>query len=143
MSTLTSANSVLMLAVGGVFPVAQQIQGFATDDAFTVEAVSPVETRMGVDSKLSGGYTPYPTVLQITLQADSPSVFVFDTWGTAQKVAREVFTGEGTISIPSIGKKFALTKGFLTSFTPLPPNKKILEPQTYTITFESCTPSPI
>ncbi|OZI59945.1 phage tail fiber protein [Bordetella genomosp. 11] len=143
MSTLTSANSVLMLAVGGVFPVAQQIQGFATDDAFTADAVTPVETRMGVDGKLSGGYTPYPTVLQITLQADSPSIAIFEAWGAAQNVAREVFTSDATVSIPSVGSKYALTKGFLTNFTPMPPNRKILEPQTYTITFESCTPSPI
>lgn len=38
MSTLTSANSVLYLAVAGVFPVAQKIEGYATDDAFAFEA---------------------------------------------------------------------------------------------------------
>lgn len=143
MATLTSANSVFMLAVGGVYPVPQQIQGYATDDAFTTQDVSPVETRMGVDGILSGGYTPYPTVIEITLQADSPSIDIFEIWGTAQDVAREVFIANATVSLPGTGRKYTLTKGFLTGFSKMPANQKILGPQKYTITFQSCTPSPI
>lgn len=142
MATLTSANSVIMLAVGGIFPVPQQLQGYATDDAFATSDVSPVETAMGVDGRLSGGYTPYPTVLEITLQADSPSVSIFEAWMAAQDVARETFTGDATISLPGTGQKYALTRGFLTQASKMAPNRKIMQPRKWTITFQSCTPAP-
>ena len=42
--TLTSANSVLIIGVAGLFNAPQQIQGFATDDIFSIEDVDTVET---------------------------------------------------------------------------------------------------
>ncbi|TAL90904.1 MAG: hypothetical protein EPN62_00780 [Candidimonas sp.] len=143
MATLTNANSVLMLAVAGVFPVPQQLQGFSTDDAFTVSDVVPVETAMGVDGLLSAGYTPYPTEIEITLQADSPSISIFDTWKTVQDTAREVFFANMTVSIPGTGQKFACTRGAMTGASPMPTGKKILQPRKWKITFQSVTPSPV
>lgn len=143
MSTLTNANSVLMLSIGGVYPVPQQLQGYATDDMFAVPDVSPTEVVMGVDGKLSAGFTPYPTEIEITLQADSASISIFDTWKVVQDTAREVFYANMTVSLPGTGQKFAMTKGVLTSASPMPTGKKILQPRKWKITFESCTPSPV
>lgn len=141
--TLTNANSVLMLAVAGIFPVPQQLQGFSTDDMFSSPDVAPAEVVMGVDGKLSAGYTPYPTVMDITLQADSPSCSLFDTWKTAQDTAREVFFADMTIVLPGTGQKFAATHGALTSASPMPSGKKVLQPRKWQITFEHVTPSPV
>ena len=143
MSTLTNANSVLMLAVAGVYPVPQQLQGYATDDMFAVPDVSPTEVVMGVDGKLSAGFTPYPTDIEITIQADSASISIFDTWKVVQDTAREVFYANMTVVLPGTGQKFALTKGVLASASPMPTGKKILQPRKWRITFESCTPSPV
>lgn len=143
MSTLTNANSVLMLSIGGVYPVPQQLQGYATDDMFAVPDVSPTEVVMGVDGKLSAGFTPYPTEIEITLQADSASISIFDTWKVVQDTAREVFYANMTVSLPGTGQKFAMTKGVLTSASPMPTGKRILQPRKWKITFESCTPSPV
>lgn len=142
MATLTSANSVLMLAVAGVFPVPQQLQGYATDDAFAANDVKPVEAVMGVDGRLSAGFTPYPTEIEITLQADSPSLSIFDTWKTVQDTARDVFFANMTVTISGTGQKFACSKGALTSASPFPTGRKILQPRKYQITFESVTASP-
>lgn len=142
MATLTSANSVVTLAVAGVFPVAQQIQGYATDDAFTSPEVQPTEAVMGVDGRLSAGFTPYPTLITITLQADSPSLAIFDTWKTVQDTAREVFFANMTVTLPGTGQKYACTRGTLTSASPFPSAKKTLQPRAFTITFESVTESP-
>jgi hypothetical protein len=142
MTTLTNANSVLMLAVGGIFPVPQQLQGYATDDMFAAADVSPAEAVMGVDGRLSGGFTPYPTLLDITLQADSPSIFIFDTWSTAQLTAREIFIAAMTVALPGTGQKYALSRGILTSASPMPVGKKILQPRKWTITFQDCSPAP-
>lgn len=143
MSTLTTANSSLYLAVRGLFTVPQKIEGYATDDSFAVDDVQPVQVEMGVDGKLSAGYVPYVTVLTVMLQADSPSVAMFDTWLAAQVANKETFICDGTLSIPSVGSKYALTKGFITEMTPASTGKKILQPRKFTITFEGFTPSPI
>lgn len=137
MATITSANSVLMLAVGLVFPAPIKIEGYASDDAFAFDAVEPTEVMMGVDGRMSAGWVPKVRPQAITLQADSPSASFFDTWDTAQQTAREVFYASGTLILPSVGKKFALTKGVLSSYKPLPDAKNVLQPLAYRITWES------
>lgn len=139
MATLTSANSALALAVANLFAAPQVIRGYSTDDSFAADDVSPAQTEMGVDGRLSGGYTPVPSALSIVLQADSPSNDFFDTVVAAMQAAREVYIFNGSIFLPATNNKYALTRGFLTSYTPLPPGKKILQPRKYTITFESIT----
>ncbi len=64
MATLTSANSVLMLTVGGVFSVPQKIEGYASDSAFTFDAAKPAQVTMGVDGRMSAGYVPVPACRQ-------------------------------------------------------------------------------
>lgn len=143
MTTLTSANSKLSLSVPDVFPVPQAIQGYSTDDAFDTDNVAPNEAMMGVDGKLSGGYTPYPVKLKIVLQADSDSNEVFDRWRQAMDQATDSFPCNATIVAPSLGKIFTFTRGFLTGSMPTPPGKKVFQPQTYEITFNLVSSAPV
>lgn len=143
MTTLTSANSKMSLSVPDVFPVPQAIQGYSTDDAFDTDSVAPNEVLMGVDGKLSGGYTPYPVKLKIVLQADSPSIAVFDQWRQAMDQATDSFVGNLTIVAPSLGKIFTFTRGFLTGATPTPPGKKVFQPQNFEVTFQSVVAAPV
>ena len=57
---LTSANAVVILSVDELYPNGVQIQGFSTDSSFAVDDATIAEARMGVDGKLSAGYTPAP-----------------------------------------------------------------------------------
>lgn len=146
MSTITSANSALTLSVrlAGLFPTGPfSVQGYASDDAFATETVDAAEARMGVDGIMSGGYLPRMTKQTITLQADSPSIALFETWVGAQDVVKEIFYGDGILTLPSIGRTYALVKGILTRITPIPPAKKVLEPVTYEITWELVQPAPV
>ena len=70
-ATLTAANSILMLLIPGLFPVPQQLAGYAADDVFTVDSTQPVEVLLGVDGRLSGGWVPTEKRMSISLQADS------------------------------------------------------------------------
>jgi hypothetical protein len=142
-STITSANSVFTLVVPLVFPVPINVQGYAADDAFATEAVDSAEAVMGVDGKMSAGYTPFPTKLNVTLQADSDSISIFDTWLGAMQTAKEVFFGDATIVMPSVGRTYILTKGAMTRITQFPAAKKILQPVQYEITFESVVAVPL
>lgn len=135
--TITSANASLTLNVPAVFPIPVPIQGFATDDAFDPENVTPNETLMGVDGTLSGGYTPYPVKFKVVLQADSPSLAAFDTWRQAMDAAHEAYAASMTLIAPSVGKIFTFVGGFLTGALPAPPGKKVLQAQSFEITFQS------
>ena len=143
MATLTAANAVIMISVTNLFPAPQQLQGFAADDVFSHALVAPVETLMGVDGFLSGGWTPQPKVQTIALQADSPSTYIFDTWYAAQEQAREVYIAQAHIALASIQRSFYCVKGFLTNYPPMADARKILQPRRFTITWEAINAAPV
>ena len=136
-STITSANSVFTLVVAGLFPAPVQLRGYASDKAFTTEAVDLAEVQMGVDGRMTAGFVPNPVKQTITLQADSPSKDIFTAVIQAMKTAREVFYISGSISLPSTGESFALTRGILTNAKQIPDAQKVLQPMDYVITWES------
>ena len=136
-STITSSNSVFTLVVAGLFPAPVQLRGYASDKAFTTEAVDLAEVQMGVDGRMTAGFVPNPVKQTITLQADSPSKDIFTAVIQAMKTAREVFYISGSISLPSTGESFALTRGILTNAKQIPDAQKVLQPVDYVITWES------
>lgn len=136
-TTITSANSVFTLVVVGLFPAPVQLRGYASDKAFTTEAVDLAEVQMGVDGRMTAGFVPNPVKQTITLQADSPSKDIFTAVIQAMKTAREVFYISGSISLPSTGESFTLTRGILTNAKQIPDAQKVLQPVDYVITWES------
>lgn len=136
-TTITSANSVFTIVIAGLFPVPVQLQGYASDKAFTTEALDLAEVQMGVDGRMTAGFVPNPTKQTITLQADSPSKDIFTALIQATKTAREVFYISGTIALPSTGESFTLTRGILTNAKQIPDAQKVLQPVDYVITWES------
>lgn len=142
MSSITAVNAVLMLAITDLFDTPQQLQQFSADDIYGMDAATVAETAMGVDGFLTGGLVYNPRVQHITLQADSPSNAVFDTWNQQQLQAQDLFYANMVVTLKSLGTKWTHTKGILTTFQPLPAAQKILRPRAYTITWERLTPSP-
>lgn len=142
-TTITSANSVFTLVVPGLFPAPVQLHGYATDKAFTTEAIDLAETQMGVDGRMTAGYTPVPVKQTVTLQADSPSRDFFTALIQATKTAREVFFLSGSITLPSTGESFSLTRGILTNGKQIPDAQKVLQPVDFQITWESVNRSVI
>lgn len=135
-TTITSANSVFTIVIAGLFPAPVQLQGYASDKAFTTEAVDLAEVQMGVDGRMTAGFVPNPVKQTITLQADSPSKDIFTALIQAMKTAREVFYISGTIALPSTGESFTLTRGILTNAKQIPDAQKVLQPVEFTITWE-------
>lgn len=141
--TITSANASFTLSIPDVFPVPVPIEGFSTDDAFDTENVVPTEAIMGVDGNLSTGFTPYPVKLKFVLQADSLSNDVMDQWRQAMDAAKESFEANATIISPGVGKVWNFIKGSLTGVMPTPQGKKVMQPQTYEITFKQLISAPV
>lgn len=136
-TTITSANSVFTIVIPGLFPAPVQLQGYASDKAFTTEAIDLAEVQMGVDGRMTAGFTPNPTKQTVTLQADSPSKDIFTALIQAMKTAREVFYISGSIALPSTGEAFTLTRGILTNTKQIPDAQKVLQPMDFVITWES------
>ena len=140
--TLTAANATLMLSQAILFPNPQQIQGFSADDVTDTDEIRRIETSMGVDGTLSGGFVFVPTMQRIVLQADSPSISFFEAIDGQQQAAEDVYTLSGSLYLPGTGKLYTMTKGFLTGVKPTPHVARIQQPQTFRITWQSVLPTP-
>jgi len=137
--TLTAADAILMLQVAPVWPVFTRIKGFAADDITNIDAVDTAETVMGVDGRLSAGYVPAPLRQTITLQADSQSNDYFEEWYRYERQNRQKLVASGQIVFRGTQRTYICTRGFLRNYTPIPAARRILQPRTFTIEWESVT----
>lgn len=142
MADITGATASLYISVPPLFAVPQKIEGFAADDIYDIDEIESVETTMGVDGILSGGFTWKPQPQSIMLQADSPSCAFFDAWFSSQLAARTTYVATGVISLPAIGLKMIQTRGFLRGYK-LPGAKKLLTPRRFRIEWNQVVPAPI
>ena len=133
MPNITSANSVLLIGVTGLFAVPQQLQGFGSDDAYEMPDVESAEVKMGVDGIMSFGWIPQIKPMNITLQADSPSMSFFEAWYTAQESNLNAFTAFGTLRQPAINRSYTLINGVLSGYSPLASGKKTLDARKFSI----------
>ena len=142
MGSITSANAVLTLSIFPLFPIPQQLQGFGTDDIYDIPRIRSVETMMGVDGVLSGGFVFTAIPQEITLQVDSASNRIFDTWWTQMQAAKETYIAMGSMQLPGVRTKFVQSQGYLTGYSPAPAGKRVLQARRYEITWQSVIPAP-
>ncbi len=140
--TLTAANAVILLQIEGLYPTPQQLQGFAADDVFGSESVSPTEAVMGVDGNMSAGFVFNPVRQNFSLQADSASNAIFENWFATLQKAREVYFASGIIVLNAVKRKYSMTRGTLTSYPPTPDARRILQSRRYQITWQRVEPAP-
>jgi hypothetical protein len=142
MGDISAANAVIVLTIPLLNPVPYQVQGFGPDDVFSLDDIELVETSMGVDGNLSGGFVWKEQPFGVTLQADSPANDYFDVWMMNQMAALRSYPCNGVISLPSIGKKFIGTKGFLGTYK-LPDAKRMLTARRFRLKWQKLVPMPI
>lgn len=140
MGDITAANAQILLTQPVLFPVPQQLQGFATDDVFDLDEIENIETQMGVDGVLSYGFVWKAQPQSITLQADSRSNDIFDAIQTQQIAANTAYALNGIIILKAISTKIILTNGVLSGYK-LPGAKKTLQPRRYRITWNLAVPA--
>ncbi len=141
--TITAANAVFMLSVPGLFNAPIQLQGFSADDVFDTEAVEPAEIMMGVDGFMSAGFVFVPIKQSVTLQADSDSNDIFETWYANNSPPNDLFVANGSVILKSIRKSYTMTRGVLTSYPSISDAKKVLQPRKYGITWNRVQPAPL
>lgn len=146
MTTITSANCRLTFTVSGPVGIVVgpfTVQGYASDDAFATEAVESAIALLGVDGRMSAGWVPRLTKQIVNLQADSPSLALFEAWDGAQTVLRDVLKADGALAYPGLAKGYVLVNGVLTRVTPMPAARRVLEPVVYEITWGAVQAAPI
>lgn len=140
-NTITAANSTFAISVTDLYDTAQTIGGYSADTMFTTDAAENVETVMGVDGTLSAGFVYKPVKQTVSVMPSSTSFTVFNTWALTQRADAEVYFANATIIIPSIGMKYTMTNGVLTSGKFIPDAKHVLQATEFVITWESVTGS--
>ena len=137
-----SSDVIFMISVDAL-AIVHQVQGYAEGDAFDFDAATVAVNLMGVDNKKSSARVPVLRNQHIHLQADSPSFDVFNLIETMSEVNNTTYQITGVVTMPSIGKSFALLNGTLTDFPTMPAAKQYLQPIDFTIVWESVKPSVI
>jgi hypothetical protein len=143
MASITGANSVILLSITSLFPVPQQLFGFAADDIFDSEAVASAEILTGVDGNMSAGWIFVPVKMSITLQADSASNSLFESWYAAQQAIQDLYFATGNVRLPATSRLYTCRKGVLSSHKPTPDAKKVLQPRKYEITWQQVIAAPM
>lgn len=140
-TTITSANAVFSIIVPGLYPSPVQLSGFSAERAWETADLVVTESQMGVDGRKTSGWVPNMIEQTVSLQADSPSKFVFNAIARAMKAAKDALYISGSIVLPSTGESFTLTKGTLKNFKPVPDAGKVLQPMNFSIEWESIEPT--
>jgi hypothetical protein len=113
-----------------------QLQQFAADTGYESEDDQVAETRMGIDGQMVAGQTPNIKVVNVHLEASSPSVVYLNLLKRAMEKNRTVYPVSMVISQPAIGRRTTYSNGVLQSAKDLADGKKILDPTTWTFHFQ-------
>lgn len=144
MSDITSANAVLTITCLTVFPAPILLQGFGTEDAWKVDEYEIARAFKGVDGRKSAGFVPANKEMEITFQADSPSIKVFQQILGVMKATQGIVTFDGNLVIPAIGEVWEFSNGNLGPNAPGPPSgKKTLEQLVWHIVWDDIQPAGI
>jgi Tail fiber protein gp32 len=135
-STITSANSVVTLSAPGIYNQPVQLQGYSADKAWSTDMLDLAETQIGVDGRMTAGYIFKVVKQTFSLQADSPSIQIFETIWAAMAQARDIYWLSGTIDLPSTGQSYAMIRGVLTGVKTIADAAKVLQAKEYTIEWQ-------
>ena len=133
---ITSTDATSVLTVEELFPNGVELMQYSTDQSIGAESVQLAETRLGVDGKLVAGYTPAIMTVTINLEASSPSTQYLNQLYDAMVALKRIYMCSLVSTVPSIGVVFKWLDGVLQTGTPIPAQKKVLDPTTWTFHFE-------
>jgi hypothetical protein len=139
---ITSANSSAV-AHCKFFPAGLKFEQYSADGAWTQDAYQTVETRMGVDGKMSAGYTPMEKEITFSFQANSPTLDGLDIIWQTTEVSKTPEFLQIIIECPSIKKRFVLANCVLMNYKLIPNAQKVLEPVDATFRCESISSDPM
>ncbi|EPV5843368.1 phage tail fiber protein [Escherichia coli] len=143
MSDITSANSKLRIVVPAYYPTGFYVEDYAADSMFETASRQNKEDLMTADGNYHAGYIFNPSEFTITLSPASNTGLLLDNWTAAEETAIGAFVCNATLTVPSLGAKWNLVNGYLISWVPTPPGRRILQPRAAVFRFKSALRSSI
>lgn len=135
LGNITAANATLVLIAETVIPAGVPLSQFSTDQSFSMDEVTSIEDRMGVDGHLAAGWVPSIKAVTVNLEASSPSVAYMNLLYSAMEKNRTFYKVTLIATVPSIRKIYTWTNGVLKSGTPVANAKKVLDPTSWKFDF--------
>ena len=140
-STGLASTSSALSTISGLLGVPTTLEGWAADNAFSIDAQDLAVAVQGVDGKVHFGWVPNLNTFNLSLMPDSDSQSYINNVIAAQKTMRETFLITGVLLVPSIGVRYSLVNGAITRGTPVPSHGRVLAAQGTTITFAEANPA--
>lgn len=141
MSDITSANSKLHIVVPAFYPGGFDVDDYSADNMFETAGLQLKEDAMSADGKYHAGFIFNPVEFTINLMPTSAAGDRLDNWLAAERAAISAFSCNATLIVPALKKKWNFTNGFLYTWNPTPPGRRILQPRSAVFHFEIVTPS--
>lgn len=138
---ITSADAVITLVVAEIFPSGFNLEQFEAQNIFDMGDTDQAEYQWTADGKLLGGFVYGEMPWTFHLAASSPSLQYFENWITAQRIAKSIFRVNGTVILPSLGKKYVMTNGILQRAPRMPSAGRVMQPVRGVIQWEGVTPA--
>ena len=139
--TITSANSVFILTVPGIYPQGIQLQGYSAERAWQSDAQEQTESQLGVDGQKASGWVPAMVPQTVSLLANSGSRRVFNNIINTQKANKDAVVFQGTITLPSTGESFRCINGTVKNQKVIPDAAKVLQPVDVQIEWQDIVPT--
>lgn len=131
---ITSANSKVKL-FSALTPAGIDFEQYSADSAWTKEMQTVIQSRKGVDGKISFGYdASVVRTLSFVFQPNSPTLDKLNLIMATQNTSRSPIVCQLVIEIPSIGYTFTCENFACINDTILGAGAKVLEP--VTVSFE-------
>ena len=140
--SITSANAIISISVGVIFPNGFQLQRFSTDDIYGAGQIRKNIQKMGVDGYQSSGKVWVSVPITYHLQVDSPSCASFDAWAQAEDQLDDTLTATGLIILPGIATKYQMVNGSLGEVSPIGAAGQTLKERSFEVVWNRLIPSP-
>ena len=143
MASITSSNAAIAISIGSLYAAPQALSQVAADNIFGVDDIASAETAMGVDGYLTGGKVFAPIPWHIHFMPDSISIPVFEFWESSSRQIGDIIRANATVTLTSVGRKYAMVNGILQTISPMPSAGRTLGARMWTIMWGSVTSIPV
>ena len=133
---ITSATAKVKLFCA-LTPAGLSFERYSADSAWSKETNTVIESRMGVDGKISFGYTPSVKTVNFVFQPDSPTLERLAYIIQTQNTTMLPIVWQVLIDLGSIERAFYMVNACITTGDILPAGGRVLEPVTISLSYES------
>ena len=139
---ISTAGISAVLQASQTYPAGIAVQGFAEDEAITVDSVQIADLIKSLDGHGAAYVMQAVYTVNVTLLPNSDTAKRLDFLATAMQSAakngKKLDEIRLVISMPAQNTVITFTGGILTNYSPLSGIKKALDNKTYTFKFEEC-----